>query len=289
MKIVDSIEEMQTITNTYCNQTIGFVPTMGFLHEGHLSLAKRARAENDIVVMSIFVNPLQFGENEDFDDYPRDAEMDMRLAKEVGVDYLFFPTKEEMYPSKLSMEMKMVEGVNILCGASRPGHFDGVITVVSKLFHIVQPSIAYFGLKDAQQAAVIHALVKDLNFPVQIKALATIREVDGLAKSSRNKYLSQKEREAASSLVKALTLGQQLLRNKSANFHEIRDKVQVFLQETSEGIVDYVELLEYPTLQAASASSEQLIIAVAVKYSKARLIDNYILDNSFNRLDELSF
>src|SRR5690625_201396 len=194
MEIIRSIQIMQKISRKHRYQNIGFVPTMGYLHEGHLSLVRQAKEENDILIMSIFVNPLQFGPNEDFDRYPRDEVRDIELAKKVGVDYLFLPDVDEMYPNELAIEMKIKDRVDVLCGASRPGHFDGVITVLTKLFHIVQPTHAYFGLKDAQQIAVVDTLINDLNFPITLIGVKTKREKDGLALSSRNVYLSDMER-----------------------------------------------------------------------------------------------
>src|SRR5690625_2644043 len=204
MKIIRTINEMKTQLNKVKDKSVGFVPTMGYLHEGHLSLVKEAREENDIVVMSIFVNPLQFGPNEDFERYPRDEERDARVAEEAGVDLLFIPDVEEMYPETMGIKMTIDKGTNVLCGRSRPGHFDGVITVLTKLFHLVQPTNAYFGLKDAQQFAVVNTLINELNFPITLVGLPTVREANGLAKSSRNVYLSSKEREEATSLYKSL-------------------------------------------------------------------------------------
>lgn len=289
MKIIYTVNEMQTIAKQLQGKQIGFVPTMGFLHEGHLSLARKAREENDIVVMSIFVNPLQFGPNEDFDQYPRNEKRDIELAELVGVDYLFYPTEGQMYPRKLSLQMEMTDRVHVLCGASRPGHFDGVITVVTKLFHIVQPTAAYFGLKDAQQVAVIQALISDLNFPIKLKAIATIREEDGLAMSSRNKYLSDKERTNAVELIKSLRMAQQQILSGKKNVDEIQSDIIDYLQKHCHGKIDYVQLWEYPSLQPATITTEQLVIAVAVKYEQARLIDNIILDWQGNVIEDVQF
>src|SRR5690625_4888411 len=211
MKIIRTINEMKTQLNKVKDKSVGFVPTMGYLHEGHLSLVRKAREENDIVVMSIFVNPLQFGPNEDFDRYPRDEERDAQIAKEHGVHILFLPDVTEMYPEELGIKMSIHKGTNVLCGKSRPGHFDGVITVLTKLFHIVEPTKAYFGLKDAQQFAVVNTLLNELNFPLELVGLPTVREEDGLAKSSRNVYLSPSERDEATSIYSSLQLGQKLI------------------------------------------------------------------------------
>ena len=208
MKTITSIADIQKelLVHKQNGKKIGFVPTMGFLHEGHEQLLTVARKENDIVVLSIFVNPLQFGENEDLDKYPRDYERDEAVARKNDVDYIFYPSVQEMYPESPSVTIKVNQRTDVMCGKSRPGHFDGVATVVTKLFHIVQPDQAYFGLKDAQQVAVIEGLVKDLNFPITIKRVSIIREEDGLAKSSRNVYLSAEEREEAKQLFASLVL-----------------------------------------------------------------------------------
>src|SRR5690625_2847545 len=194
MKIIRSVQTMEKEIAEQTDKTIGFVPTMGYLHEGHLALVEAAREENQLVVMSIFVNPLQFGPNEDFERYPRDEERDAKLAKETGVDLLFVPTVDTMYPEEVNIQVKVSKGTDVLCGRSRPGHFDGVATVLAKFFHIVEPTKTYFGLKDAQQFSVVHSLISQLNFPIQLVGLPTVREEDGLAKSSRNVYLSEKER-----------------------------------------------------------------------------------------------
>src|SRR5690625_2310647 len=201
MKVIRSVELMQAEMMKVRQKEVGFVPTMGFFHNGHTSLMDEAKKENDIVVTSIFVNPLQFGPNEDFDEYPRDEEHDIKKAEEHGVDILFVPDVKSMYPQKMSVIMKSESRVNILCGRSRPGHFDGVITVLTKLFNIIQPTKVYFGMKDAQQLAVVDVLVKDYNFPIHEIRLPTVREDDKLAKSSRNVYLSPAEKKDRKSVV----------------------------------------------------------------------------------------
>ncbi len=259
-------------------QTIGFVPTMGFLHEGHMTLVKHARAENDLVIMSIFVNPAQFGPNEDFDRYPRDIKRDSRLAKEAGVDVLFYPQVDEIYPQDGGITIQAGQQSNVLCGASRPGHFDGVLKIVTKLFHIVQPTRAYFGQKDAQQLAIIETLVNDYNFPLEIRRVQTVREEDGLAKSSRNVFLSIREREEASVLQKAIKLGIEHYSNKR-NANQAIAITKKLIEEKTSGKIDYVELLGYPSLTKPSTAEEDVILAVAVFFEKARLIDNIILTN----------
>jgi pantoate--beta-alanine ligase len=279
MKIITTIDELQTVIKEMKtqNKQIGFVPTMGFLHEGHRALMQQARKENDVVVLSIFVNPLQFGPNEDLESYPRDFARDQKAAEEEGVDIIFHPTPAEMYPEELSVTMQVKKRTDALCGASRPGHFDGVATVLTKLFHLVRPNRAYFGKKDAQQAAVVEGLVTDLNFPLQVVPVDTVRESDGLAKSSRNVYLTEKERMEAPSLFRSLQHAAEMIRAGETNpemvVSIIKDKI---LTETS-GEIDYVSLLSYPNLENIAEIQGTYIIALAVKFSKARLIDNIIL------------
>src|SRR5699024_7777346 len=277
MKIIRTINEMKAYNKENQGKTVGLVPTMGFLHEGHLSLAEEARKENDIVVMSIFVNPLQFGPNEDFDAYPRDEEKDIETAKAKGVDVLFIPAVKEMYPKELGIKLIVEEGTNVLCGRSRPGHFDGVGTVLTKLFHIIQPTKSYFGLKDAQQFAIVHHLVEQLNFPLRVIGLPTVRETDGLAKSSRNVNLSPKERQEATVLYKSLQYAKNLIVDGMKNSDIIKKEDKKIVENESNGKIDYIEVLNYPNLESIEMISEQVIIAVAVQFSQARLIDNIIL------------
>ncbi|WP_281887004.1 pantoate--beta-alanine ligase [Paenibacillus sp. YYML68] len=260
---------------------VGFVPTMGFLHEGHASLLTAARQSCDIVVLSIFVNPLQFGPNEDFERYPRDEQRDLAIAAEYGADVVFMPQVEEMYPERTRTTVTVSGVTERLCGASRPGHFDGVATVVTKLFNLVQPDRAYFGLKDAQQVAVIEQMVRDLNVPVEIVPCATVREADGLAKSSRNVYLSAEEREQAVILNKALREAEQQLRTQrdAMSSQELAAQVTARIQEAPLARIDYVEALAYPSLEPISSftEAEQALIAVAVKFGNTRLIDNCLI------------
>lgn len=251
-------------------ESIGLVPTMGYLHEGHISLVDMAKSENAKVIMSIFVNPAQFGPNEDFDRYPRDLERDSKLAAAAGTDVIFAPTAEEMYPRETHIQLSAGPLADVLCGAKRPGHFDGVLKVVTKLFHLVQPDRAYFGQKDAQQLAIIESLVEDFNFPLSIRRGETVREDDGLAKSSRNVYLSEQERKEAVHLRKALLIGKEaVLKNEEAV-----QQVTEYLEREVSGKIDYVELLSYPTLD--QHIQDQAILALAVQFEKARLIDNII-------------
>lgn len=272
MKIVSTVEELRSALPT--DQTIGFVPTMGYLHEGHMSLVENARRENDVVVMSIFVNPTQFGPNEDLDRYPRDFERDEKLAREAGVDVLFYPTTETMYPLDMA-RVTVRHGADVLCGASRPGHFDGVLTIVSKLFNLVQPTRAYFGLKDAQQVALIEGYVRDYFVPVEIRRCPIIREETGLAKSSRNVYLSDVETVEASRIFSALTMAREAL-DTGQQVDEVKRQLTERLNEIPNSQIDYVELVDYPTLGAVSSDSTELLLAVAIQFERARLIDNVI-------------
>ena len=211
MEVIYTIDELTNKINQHQHQTIGFVPTMGYLHEGHISLAETARKEMDITVMSIFVNPLQFGPDEDFDRYPRDEKADRLKAEKAGIDILFIPFVQEMYPQEMTIQMSITRGAEVLCGKTRLGHFDGVATVLTKLFHLIRPDKAYFGLKDAQQFAIVHNLIKEFNFQTVLVGLPTVRETDGLAKSSRNVYLTEIERKEAVKLYQSLKAGQQLI------------------------------------------------------------------------------
>lgn len=256
--------------------TVGFVATMGYLHRGHMSLVQEAKKQCEFVVLSIFVNPLQFGPNEDFAKYPRDLARDSQLANEHGVDLLFAPTVEEMYPSPMKTTVQVADLTDRLCGSSRPGHFAGVATVVSKLFHIVQPDCAFFGQKDAQQVAVLTRMVEDLNMPVQIVPCPIVREPDGLALSSRNVFLSAEERS------QALVLSQSL-KNAKASIEigkspaEIRDQIITEISDKSLAKIDYVEILSYPGLSPLNQFTEtSFIIALAVKFGTTRLIDNML-------------
>src|SRR5699024_9144683 len=287
MKIIRTITEIKEQLKKANGKSVGFVPTMGFLHEGHLSLVNKAREESDIVVMSIFVNPLQFGPNEDFERYPRNEEHDSTVAKESGVDLLFIPSVETMYPEEVSLELKVTKGTDVLCGRSRQGHFDGVATVLTKLFHIVEPDKTYFGLKDAQQFSVVHTLISQLNFPIELVGLPTVREDDGLAKSSRNVYLSEQERAESTILYKSLQLGKKLITEGNRDSDAIVSEVKQYINKNTDAIIDYVELLSYPTLDKLDKIDEQIILAIAVHYQKARLIDNIILDPNGTQIDTI--
>lgn len=259
-------------------KTIGFVPTMGYLHEGHLTLMNKARNENDVLAVSIFVNPLQFGPNEDFDSYPRDFNRDFMLAENNGVDVVFHPSTEEMYPNKMSVTANVHSRIDVLCGRQRNGHFDGVATVLVKLFNIVQPDRAYFGLKDAQQVAVVDGLITDFNFPITLVPVEIVREEDGLAKSSRNINLTAKERAEAPRLFESLQMAKQKIDEGQRNPKVIEDLIQAHITTHTSGTIDYVEMYRYPELEELSELTGKIIIAIAVKFTKVRLIDNITFD-----------
>ncbi|MCM3361770.1 MULTISPECIES: pantoate--beta-alanine ligase [Bacillaceae] len=278
MNILSNPHQLQEISTQLKKDqvSIGFVPTMGYLHEGHRALLKKAREQNDVVIMSVFVNPLQFGPNEDLESYPRDFEHDKQVAIEEGVDYLFHPSEEEMYPEPMSVIVKVERRTNCLCGRSRPGHFDGVATVLTKLFHLVQPTNVYFGKKDAQQVAIVDGLIENFHFPINLVALNTVREEDGLAKSSRNIRLTPTERQEAGILYKSLSFARAELIKGTDNLEILKKHVVELIERESSGKVDYFEILSYPQLENVKQLTGEIIIAIAVQFSKARLIDNII-------------
>ena len=281
MKIIRSRSEMSKTSQALKKRgrAIGFVPTMGALHQGHISLVKQARQDTDIVVMSIFVNPLQFGPQEDFKKYPRDLKGDCKLAKAAGVDLLFHPDRREMYPEGASTCVR-VEGLSdCLCGRFRPLHFRGVATVVTKLFNIVRPDIAYFGQKDAQQAVIIKQLAKDLNIPVKIKVLPTIREKDGLALSSRNAYLNKQERRDALVLFQALNLAKRLIKQGKRNSRYIINNIKKIINKKKTAKIDYIEIVDPNNLKSLGFIRGKVLIALAVWIGKTRLIDNVIVNS----------
>src|SRR5699024_3668161 len=278
MKIIDNIEEMKLELSYHQDKQIGLVPTKRFLYYGHLSIVKESIQKNDLTFLSIFVNPLQFGPNEDFETYPRDAKRDASLAESHGVDIIFIPTSKVMYPEKMTFAIKVTEKANVLCGKNRPGHFDGVVTVLLKLFNIIQPTNAYFGMKDAQQLAIVYTFVEQFNLPVNIVGLATVRESSGLAKSSRNVYLSDHEKDLASSIYTSLNYGAELIKSKEYNAKVILDNVRKKFLETSNIEYEYLELLSFPDLEKVTEVNSTVVLAIAVKYNKARLIDNLIIN-----------
>ena len=257
--------------------TVGLVPTMGALHEGHLSLIRFARAACDRVIISIFVNPLQFGPAEDFARYPRPFEKDLALAEKEGVDAVFAPEAAEMYPAPNAITVDPGPVGEILEGASRPGHFRGVLTVVAKLFHIVQPNRAYFGQKDAQQAILIRRMAAELNFPLAIEIMPTVRETDGLALSSRNAYLTPEQRRNATVLYRSMRCAESMLHRGVRDGARLEQEMQRMIRETSEAEIDYARMVDPHTLESLATIDSAALAAVAVRFGKTRLIDNLLV------------
>jgi len=276
MILAKTINEMRNVIKQWKREglQIGLVPTMGYLHEGHSSLIKRASDENDRVVVSIFVNPIQFGQGEDFERYPRDMDHDMAVCRDAGADAIFHPDIFEMYADDFCTYVDMTGLTDTLCGRSRPGHFRGVCTVVNKLFNIVNPDKAYFGQKDAQQLAVIKRMVRDLNIDVEIVGCPTVREPDGLAKSSRNAYLNEQERRAALVLYRSLLLAKDLLDQGERNAEAIIEAMTDHIRKEPLAKIDYVEVVDAVSLQKVNRIAEDILIAIAVFIGKTRLIDN---------------
>jgi len=277
MQVAKTIAEARALRQMFSG-SVGFVPTMGYLHEGHLALVKQARIENSAVIVSIYVNPSQFGPREAFGAYPRDLNRDLELLREEGGDIVFVPSDEEMYPSEFGSWVDVEKVTEQLEGASRPGHFRGVATVVAKLFNIVQPTKAYFGQKDAQQTVVVKRMVADLNMGIGIVVVPTVRESDGLAMSSRNIYLSPGERQAATILFKALTLARQLRRGGEKEAGKIRRQMTSLIQEEPLAQIDYVSIADSETLEELSLIDRPALASLAVRIGKTRLIDNMPLE-----------
>lgn len=279
MKLVDNISRISTLARMYKKEgrIIGFVPTMGALHEGHLSLIRTAKKHTDVVVVSIFVNPIQFGQDEDFDKYPRDIKRDEELARTAGADIIFYPPANQMYPAGYSTYVNVEGLADTLCGASRPCHFKGVTTVVAKLFCMVKPDIAYFGQKDAQQAILIKKMVEDLNMGVEIKVLPTIREDDGLAMSSRNAYLSKEERQEAVVLYRSLEKADNMMKHGERESKKIIKAITEMIRESPDAKIDYVSIVDTKNLKNVDRISQEALIAIAVYIGKTRLIDNIIV------------
>lgn len=276
MRVVHTIAEARAVRRALPG-TWGFVPTMGYLHEGHLSLVRRARAENDRVAVSIFVNPTQFGPHEDYARYPRDLERDLRLLEPLGVDLVFVPSVEEMYPPGFQTWVIVEEVSRPLEGASRPGHFRGVATVVAKLFNILQPDRAYFGQKDAQQTVVIRRMVQDLNIPVEIAICPTVREPDGLAMSSRNTYLNPEERRAATVLFRALQAAKARYEAGERDAERLREAMREVIRAEPLARIDYVSVAHPETLQELERVEGPALLSLAVYIGTTRLIDNLML------------
>jgi pantoate--beta-alanine ligase len=277
MKVVETVAELKKLRKKLPGP-VGFVPTMGYLHEGHLVLVRRARAENASVAVSIFVNPTQFGPKEDFKRYPRDPERDLDLLKKEGTDLVFMPPVEEIYPPGFDKWVKVGKIAERLEGASRPGHFRGVATVVARLFELVRPDRAYFGQKDAQQLLVIRRTVADLKIGLEVVAVPTVREADGLAMSSRNTYLSPEERGQAAVLYRALTLAQRLYNEGERDANIIRGKMTALIQKQPLADIDYVSIADAETLGELEVVRPPALVSMAVRIGKTRLIDNVVVE-----------
>jgi len=282
MQTINSIKEMQTFSNREMGEgkTIALVPTMGFFHPGHLSLMEEGRRRGDSLVVSIFVNPTQFGAGEDYEDYPRNMERDQKLAEETGVDVIFAPPVDEMYPSDYQTCVNVEEVTKNLCGISRPTHFRGVTTVVCKLFSIVKPHFAIFGEKDFQQLVAIRQMVSDLNIDVKIVGMPIYREEDGLALSSRNKYLTPDERKAALCLFRSLMRAKELFRQGERKTEEILSEVMSIIEAEQLAEIDYVKICDVKTLKDIEQINQETVLALAVKIGNTRLIDNIVLNPS---------
>ncbi len=280
LKKLETVDEVRAFTGPHraAGRRIGLVPTMGALHEGHRSLIRAARRDCEIVIVSIFVNPTQFGPNEDFDEYPRPIEADLNACAAERADAVFCPVVSEMYDASASTTVHVDRLTQGLCGASRPWHFDGVTTVVSKLFNIVQPDAAYFGQKDAQQAAVIRKMTRDLSWPIEIVICPTVREPDGLAMSSRNVYLSPAEREQARSLSQALFAASEAINQGERDAVTVASSIRARIESAGPCSIDYVEVVDADELQPVDQVQGRVLIAVAVRIGSTRLIDNVMVD-----------
>ncbi len=276
MQVIQNIKDLSIIIKEFKTEkkTIGFVPTMGFLHDGHISLMKRARLVSDIVVVSIFVNPTQFGPKEDFNTYPRDIKKDTLLCSETGVDILFMPSVSGMYPEGYLTSINVEKITDVMCGASRPGHFRGVATIVAKLFNIVKPDKAFFGQKDYQQTVIIKRMAADLNMDIDIDVLPTVREPDGLAMSSRNLYLNEEERKAATCLYRSLTKAEEMIKSGEKEGLKIIDAMKEIINAEKSAKIDYITIADAETLEEAKTIDRKVVIALAVWIGRTRLIDN---------------
>ena len=280
MEIIRSIQEMSALTSQYrsTGKTIGFVPTMGYLHEGHLSLMRIARSHCDVLVVSIFVNPTQFGSGEDFSTYPRDFERDNNLCERENVDIIFYPDAGEMYLKNASTFVEVTGRITKnLCGRFRPGHFRGVTTVVMKLFNIIQPHFAVLGQKDGQQLAVIRRMVRDLDIPVEIIAGPTVREDDGLAMSTRNRYLSMEDRKVAPALYRSLLIAEDAIKNNCHDAHKIIEMMQRSIESSGPFRIQYIEIVDADSLEPVKHIDGSVMIALAAFLGNTRLIDNIIV------------
>lgn len=280
MRVIEYINDLKAIVRSQksAGKSIGFVPTMGYLHEGHISLVKSSLHDNEFTIMSIFVNPTQFGPNEDFGKYPRDLDRDLIMAENAGVDVVFVPSVQEMYPDGYVTYVNVEEITQELCGQSRPGHFKGVTTIVNKFFNIVEPNKAYFGQKDAQQVVVIKRMVKDLNMNVEIITCPIVREKDGLAMSSRNAYLNSEERKAALVLSKSLFEAEELVKSGERDGLKIIEFINNKITSESLACVDYIKVSDPESLEDVAIINKKVLIALAVKFGTTRLIDNILVE-----------
>jgi pantoate--beta-alanine ligase len=280
MRVVTTVKSLRRLVAKLKNQkkTIGFVPTMGFLHEGHASLLRQSKKDNDITVLSVFVNPRQFGPKEDLKNYPRDIKKDEKLAKRENVDIIFYPSVDEIYPTDYLTNVEVSVLSDRLCGTTRPGHFRGVATVVLKLVNMVQPDVMYLGQKDAQQAIIIRKMIEDLNVPLKVKVVPTVREADGLAMSSRNSYLTAEERRQAVVLNQSLEDARREIFAGERNASEIITMIRRKIEAQTSGIIDYVQCVSAKDLVSVRKIAGEILIALAVKFGRARLIDNVIVN-----------
>lgn len=274
MKHSVTIEETRELLSEYKGQTVGLVPTMGALHEGHGTLIQAAKEACDIVVVSIFLNPLQFGPDEDFESYPKDLKGDLALCENYGVDLVFAPSEKVMYPREMEFNIGIKSMANILDGVKRPGHFEGVVTVVSKLFNIIQPDMAFFGEKDRQQLMIIKRYVQDFNVPVKIQDVPTKREESGLARSSRNVNLTESEYQEASNIYQALKMASQKIKDGETNVNKIQSLIKIHIEQYTSGSIDDLAIYTANDLGEIDEIDSDVIIFIAVQFSKARLIDN---------------
>jgi pantoate--beta-alanine ligase len=280
MQIVESLEEMREVCRRASQEgkSIGLVPTMGAFHEGHLSLMRESRKRDEMVIVSLFVNPIQFGPGEDYGKYPRDMEGDSRKASAIGADYLFAPSTDALYPEGYTTHVVVERLSDKLCGAFRTGHFRGVTTIVSKLFHIISPNRAYFGQKDAQQTILIGRMIADLNWEIELVILPTVREEDGLAMSSRNAYLGRQQREEATILFRSLRWAEEEIRRGETDSQKIREEMRRMISSMPSARIDYISLVDPELLEEVSRVERRVLIALGVWFGEARLIDNLLVD-----------
>lgn len=280
MRAIEQITDLKAIIRSYkkTDKSIGFVPTMGYLHKGHTSLIKNSKHDNDITILSIFVNPAQFGPGEDFESYPKDLQNDLQIAEKAGVDVVFIPNAEDLYPNNFKTYVDMKDLPKKLCGKSRPDHFKGVLTIVTKLFNIVEPHKVYFGQKDAQQVIIINKLIKDLNMNIELIVCPTVRETDGLAMSSRNVNLNPAERKKAAILSQSLLEIESLIKNGEKDAKKLHDHIVNNINSVDIAVIDYIEIVSADNLEPIVTLYGKVLIALAVKFGKARLIDNIIIE-----------